>query len=72
MKVSSKWEDGKLVMIYEPKVEGHGKKQTQTREIKDEELILVSVLNSLLIISCFNFTLIFNLLLLVLTYLLAH
>ena len=31
-------------MVYEPKVEGQGKKQIHIREVKENELILVSIL----------------------------
>lgn len=41
MKVTPKWEDKKLVMVYEPKeADSVGKPQTHTRELVGDELIL--------------------------------
>ena len=42
---SGRWEGDKLIIEYEPKVEGKGKAQSVTREIVDGQLVQVSTLS---------------------------
>ena len=51
---SARWEDGKLVIEYKPKVEGQGKAQKVTREIKDGQLVMVGMACVVLTITYIN------------------
>ena len=42
---SARWEDGKLVIEYKPKVEGQGNAQKVTREIANGQLVMVSMVH---------------------------
>jgi len=54
MKVSPQWDGVKLVLSLEPKEEGKGKAEKQTRELKEEELILTLELGETVARRIFN------------------